>query len=476
MKSIKPNQAPNSLPIFGHVVPLLRDPLRFFGSLSEFGDLVRVNFGPSPVYIACSPELTDRILRDDRTYDKGGVLVERARETFGNGVATCPHDRHRRQRRLVQPAFTPARIATYVEAMSHQIARATASWHVDQPLDVFAEMKAITARTSLATMFAQTALSDTELDIMLDDLTAIVKYTYARMVMPHWMANLPVFVNNRFHRARNRVSDVMRSIITDRRAEGIDHDDLLSALLLEDQTDDRLTDSEIIDQCVTFFAAGTDTIATTVAWALHLLAEHPEYEWSVHTEISTVLGGKTVTYDDLPQLRTVGHVINETLRLYPPIWFFTRTVTRPTQLGAYHLPQGTTVAYSPYVIHHLPDRHPDPERFDPGRWTDRRDATRPSGSTMIPFGGGARKCIGDTLAMAECTLILSSLCAGWSFQQASGVRPKPLVRSVLHPSHLFMVPTRRRPEADRRIEMPEYSAALDNSPRPISQPTSTETR
>jgi len=442
--------APRTRPLLGNAVALLHHPLRLLTSLPAQGDLVRIGFGPLPVYMVCSPELAHQVLMDDRTFDKGGLIFDRVREVTGNGLTSCPHRDHRRQRRLIQPAFHRVRLSRYAEVMTEQIAEVSGSWRAGYPVDVLTAMQTITARTLVATMFADSSLPDTVVEEMIDDLNTQVRGMYLRMFMPFALSRLPVLGNLRYQQARARLRRAIGSIIANRRHSRSDQGDLLSALLAARDSagqdgggDQGLTDSELIDQCVTFFIAGTDTTAAVLAWALHLLALNPDVEGQLHAEVDSVVAGATATIDDLDRLRTTGSIITETLRLYPPIWLATRTVTRDTRLGKHLLRAGTTIAYSPYVLQHRSDVYSDPERFAPDRWRSTEGAGRPPRGTLVPFGAGARKCIGDDFGVTEATLTLASVARQWRLTHVPGIRVRPALRAVLSPRGLHMLPTPR---------------------------------
>lgn len=136
-------------------------------------------------------------------------------------------------------------------------------------------------------------------------------------------------------------------------------------------------------------------------------------------------GDRPARVDDLPQLRVTSRIVTETLRLRPPAWLVTRTVTADTTLGDYPLPAGTIVVFSPYLIHHRPDQYRDPASFDPDRWTDARYSDympRPS-NAFIPFGSGARKCIGDQYSCVQAILILATIATRWRLELLPGQKP-----------------------------------------------------
>jgi len=167
-------QAPGALPFLGHALPLLRDPLRYLVSLPAYGDLVQIRIGPFRAIVVCDPALTQEVLVNDRTFDKGGVLFDRIRESFGSGLATCPHQRHRRQRRLTQPAFHYSRFPAYTQVMAEQIAIVVDGWSDGQTIDVLSEMQRISARVLLGTMFS-TSLTPATITQSMDDLETVFR-------------------------------------------------------------------------------------------------------------------------------------------------------------------------------------------------------------------------------------------------------------------------------------------------------------
>ncbi|WP_312018461.1 cytochrome P450 [Streptomyces sp. I05A-00742] len=440
--------AAGGLPLLGHLIPLLRDPLGFLTRLPEDGDLVRVRVGPLQVLVVCSPDLMGEVLRDDRTFDKGGPVFDRVREFAGNGLGTCPHDEHRRQRRLLQPAFHPARLPGYAPAITARTVEATGSWQDGQILDVFAVMQELSARITADTLFS-TATPPEVLSQALGDVNTLLNAIPVRMATPRLLDRLPTRGNRRYHQARARLPRTLQHIVTERRAAGTDHGDLLSMLLTACDPDSgpaeqKLTDEEIIDQVVTFFLGGADTSASVLASALHLLGQHPEIEKRLHTEVDAVLDGRPATHADLPHLELTDRVLTETLRLWPPGWIFTRTCTADTHLGRYAVPAGTSIVCSPYPLHRQADLYPDPDRFDPDRWAPDHPCP-PRRAAFIPFGGGARKCIGDRFSTTEMVLALATIVGRWRLEPLPGTPVRPTLGLALHPGGLRMRAVARIP-------------------------------
>jgi cytochrome P450 len=435
--------APRALPLLGHALPLVRDPLGFVASLPAHGDLVRFQLGPQSVVMVCDPALVRQVLLDDRTFDKGGPLYDRARETFGDGLVTCPHAAHRRQRRLCQPAFHPSRLPAYAQAMADSAHATVASWHDGQIIDATTEMTGLTVRCAVQTMFA-TALTPQATRHAYDDATTILGGIFWRTITPAPLLRLPLPANRRYQRAQTRLRHTAAGIIAARRAEGADHGDLLSAFLTATDPDSprptaTFSDEELIDQVVTFFGTGSETTAHTLAWALYLLARHPEVERRVHAEVDHVLAGAPAAHAHVSALDLTARVITETLRLYPPGWLATRTVTRDTELAGIPMPAGTTLAYSPYLLHHRADLHEEADRFDPDRWS----GTQPDRAAYLPFGAGARKCIGEAFALTEAVLSLATVVSGWRVHPLTTRLARPVVRAGLSPRGLRLRVTAR---------------------------------
>lgn len=428
-------RAPGALPLLGHAARMIRDPYGFFAALPAHGELVDIEMGPFKATVVTSAELTHQVLMDDRAFDKGGRVYERTREVLGDGVVTCPHKEHRRLRRLAQPAFSATRHKAYARLMCEQIDLVTDAWSHGQEVDVLADMTTVAARTGVAAFFAG-HLSSPDLAKTPEDLTTVSHGVYRRMLLPEPLAKIPTPGKRRYDRSRARLRSTIDGVIADYRRTGDDHGDLLSMLLAT--TEDELTDTELNDAAITFFFGATDTIAITISWALHLISMDRRIEEGLHREVDAVLAGRAAVHDDLDRLVLTKQIIIETLRLYPPIWIFTRKVSHDTPLGEHRIPAGTDVVICPYLIHHSSELYPDAERFDPSRWDGKglEHVRKPSQKAIIPFGAGARKCMGDAFAINEITLALASITARWRMQAVAPTAVRRAPGAILGPTGL----------------------------------------
>jgi pentalenene oxygenase len=370
-----------------------------------------------------------QVLVDSRTFDKGGPLFERARMLVGNGLVSSMREDHRQQRRMLQPAFHPARMPGYVQLMQQEIDSFLSEWEDERPLDVSDAMHALTLRITARTMFATTVTDRPIIPEVAHCMPIIMRGVYKRMVAPlRLQEKLPTPGNRRYNEVRARMHQIIRETIELQRQAGTDRGDLLSLLIAarDEETRHRLSDEEVYDQIMTLLIGGTETTGNTMTWAFHVLAELPEVETRLHAELDEVLGGRAPTFEDLPRLDYTWRVLHETLRMYPPAWLLTRTTVRETELAGHRLPEGSIVMYSPYMMGHNPALFADPERFDPDRWLPERAKDIPRGA-MVPFSAGSRKCIGDAFGRAETTLALATIASRWRLRPTPGAKPHTAV-------------------------------------------------
>ncbi|WP_369256911.1 cytochrome P450 [Streptomyces sp. R35] len=423
-------QAPGALPIVGHLFPLLRDPLRFLNTLPSYGDLVQIRLGTQTAVVVCRPELVQQVLLHDRTYDKGGPIIERIGNALGDGLASCPHSAHRRQRRSLQPAFSRTCLREYAALMTQQIDTLTIGWSDGRTVDVAAQMYDFASDTIARTLFTAEAARPA-IDTVKECLPDIFRGIYQQAVLPPWLSRLPLPPNVRYERARNRASAAVSKTISLYRQDDETHGDVLSMLLkTHDDAGEVLGDAEIHAQIMTLLVAGIESTAVALTWAVHLLCQNPDVQERLRTETAKVLGTRTATWDDLPQLDLARRVITETLRIYPPGWILTRTTATEARLADAVIPPETTLIYSPYLMHHDERFNPRPSSFDPDRWLPEQEHVR---GAFIPFGGGARKCIGDNYAMTLATLALSTIVAQWRLSSGDHQLPHIEPRVTLTP-------------------------------------------
>ncbi|KOG34574.1 cytochrome P450 [Streptomyces resistomycificus] len=400
--------------------------------------------------MACHPELAHQVLMDPRTFDKGGPLYDRLRQLMGEGVVTCPHHAHRRQRRLLQPDFRASRVADHTDMMGREAEAVCRRWRAGDRVDVSAATMAVTTRAMNRVLFSDSLGSAAAAEVR-ECLAVIVRGLFVRTAVPvDALFRVPTPSNRRYRDAVGRVRAIVDEVVAQRRlgGPGGGRRDVLDTLLSAARgAASPVTGQEVRDQLVTLLLTGVESTALCLASALDLLARHPEAERRLHAEVDSVLAGRpTPGPDELARLTYTRCVVDETLRHRPPGWLFTRVTTEETTLAGHRLPKGATVLYSPYLLQHDPASFAEPERFLPERWLPGQAGAVRQGA-MIPFATGSRKCLGDTFALAETTLALATIAGRWRLRHLPGHRERPRPAATLGPRSLVMTcePRAQRP-------------------------------
>ena len=423
-------------PLVGNLPQFQRRPLAtLLRAAREGGDVARIDLASERSYLLSNPEHVRHVLQENprnyvKGYDKVAVLL-------GNGLVMSEGAFWRRQRRLMQPAFHRKRLAGFAEVMVEETAQMLDGWEVRAsagvPLDVAMEMTLLTQRIIVKTMFGGDVREEGE-GISRAFETAL-RGIDARFVIPLWMTRLPLPVNRRFERALSTIDEAVHRIISERRGRGKgDGDDLLGMLMgaRDEETGEAMSDGQIRDEVTTMYLAGHETTAVTLAWAWYLLSKSPEVARGVREEVGRVLGNRTPGVEDLKDLAYTRAVIDETLRLYPPAWMVSRKAVGEDEIGGYRIPPGQILFLSPYVVHRRADLWPNPEGFDPRRFTPGNGDDRPR-FAYFPFGGGPRMCIGSNFALMEATLVVAMVMQRYRLDLVPGQTVEPTPKGTLRP-------------------------------------------
>ncbi|MDB4887548.1 MAG: Cytochrome [Gemmatimonadetes bacterium] len=415
------------------LLAMTRRPLEFLPALQrERGDVAGFRFGRQVIALLSAPDdIRDVFVTNARGFHKGRGL-ERAKLLLGEGLLTSEGEVHLRQRRLAQPAFHRARVAAYGETMARYAARRIAGWRDGATIDVSREMAAYTLAVVGKTLFdADIEDEAPEIGRALSD--SLAAFNFSVLPFAELLLKLPFPVVRRFNRARARLDATIYRLIAERRASGEDRGDLLSMLLLAQDTEGGgggMTDLQLRDEAMTILLAGHETTANALTWALHLVATHPDVAERLHAEVDA-LGAAPAGADDVARLPYARAVLAETMRLYPPAWIVGRRALEAYEVGGYTLPPRTIVLMSQWVVHRDPRWWPDAGRFQPARWLaggSANDPARPKFS-YFPFGAGTRVCIGEQFAWMEGVLALAAIVRGWRLEMVPGhpVVPQPIV-------------------------------------------------
>jgi len=442
--SQRPARLPRALPLLGHALHLLRDPLTFVTTARPLGDVVKIRIGPRPAYLVNNPDLMRDIqVKEVKKYSKG-VQYDKARPTLGNGLNTAGGEEHLKHRRLVQPAFHHSRIAGYTTIMRELALQLTESWRDGDRIALDQELNQLTLKIVGKTLFS-TELGSEVIDEVLRSMPIFLEGIAKRVLAPtQLLEKLPTAENRRINEANRRLRSVLDRTIAEYRRSGVDHGDMVSMLLLarDEETGEGLGDLQVRDEAITMLLAGSETTSTLLSWVFHVLGQRPDIEARLHAEADEVLGDGPMTLEQIGRLAYARRVISEALRLYPPGWLVSRRTNEPVTLGGLALPAGASVLFSPYSLHRDPGIYAAPDSFDPDRWLPERakDIPRPA---YIPFGAGNRQCIGDEFALMEAIIVLATIASKWRMRPVPGVNVRMRPVLVLRPSELPMVPQMR---------------------------------
>ena len=427
---------------------LRRDPLAFFTRLArQYGDVVPFKAGLRRFVLVNHPDHVRGLLVTSASHFIKSPALRRAKVTLGEGLLTSEGDLHKRQRRLAQPAFYAPRVADYTPDMVAETLRLRGRWRDGQPIDIHREMTELALLIAARTLFGTTVESDVH---RIGHAMSTAVGMFRRVLMPGGLiaAMLPFPHTLEYWSARRFLFHTVRRIITQRRSRPRDPHarDFLSLLLnAQDHEGDggSMSDQQLHDEVITLFSAGHETTANLLTFTWHLLSQHPHVRQRFEEEIDQVLAGREPTPDDVPQLTYTRMVLAESMRLYPPAWTVTRQAAKPWSVGGIDVPPGHIVIVSQWVMHRDPRFWPDPDRFDPERFTEQAKASRPR-YAYFPFGAGPRSCIGEPFAWLEAALVLATLAQTWRLERR-GPADLPLEPTItLRPRGPVMMTVRRR--------------------------------
>lgn len=420
----------------GCLAEFRRDILGFYSRMArEYGDVATFILARRRLILINHPDLIEQVLvTQAKNYGKLTYVLQLIMPIVGTGLLTSEGDLWLRQRRLIQPAFAKQRLAGYAEPIVAYTQRMLDTWGQGEVRDIYEDMMRLTLEISAKLLFDADVSGDTA---QLGQALEVMMHNF----LQRWGSFLPLPVsfptpsNLRYLRSIRQVDEIIYRVIAERRASKIERQDVLSILLrARDEDGSRMSDRQLRDEAVTLFLAGHETTANAMSFTWYLLAQHPEILAKVRAEVQQVVGNRLPTAADVPNLRYTESVILEAMRLFPPAYAFGRKARQDCELGGYRVPAGTTVIVSQWVMHRDPRFWDNPDKFEPERWLDGR-ARQIHRFAYFPFGGGARLCIGNSLAMLETVLMLAVMSAHGRMDLVPGppLQLRPAV--TLKPAH-----------------------------------------
>lgn len=422
---------PKPKPVVGNLLEFRKGQLAFVTRLQrEYGKVSTFYFGKNPMVMFTTPEAVRYVLVENAKNFTIRESTQSLRLIIGDGLLTTDGEFHRQQRRLMLPAFHRKRVESYRDIMIAYTQRMLQDWQSGQQVDIAVEMQQLTLRIVGKALFDVDLTGESHaLGQAFDDMRDYPNRRRFRFAVLGWPINLPFMPYAKFKRAKALLDKTVYDIIAQRHATGEDTGDVLSMLLAaRDEDGSALTDVQLRDEIMTLLAAGHETTSNALTWTFYLLSQHPAERDKLLAELRSVLNGRTPTVEDLTQLPYLEMVVKESMRLFPPAWILGRRGVGDYELEGYHLPAGSFVMLSPWVMHHMAEYFVEPERFYPERFDPEIGEKHPNFS-YFPFGAGSRMCIGSTFAMMEARLLLATIIQQYSPMLVAGhpVEPKPRV-------------------------------------------------
>ena len=434
-----PIRGPRGLPFIGvqvNVVRYLADPIGRSLALRKLGEVVAVTDRNPALVMAFGAERNRDVLSNTAVYenDREFPVKTPPGSSLGHLANALTHqagEGHKRHRRLLMPAFQKTALDAYAPDIVSVAEAALARWPVGQTVDVAELTRELVQYIAVRCLFGldwkkgdrgvSRAAAET-LELITSPLAAALPFRIPRTPYARLLT------------VADELVTLLRTLIDEKRQQGAGANDALALVLRASEMDDaRFGDDELVGEAAMLYIAGHDTQARALAWTLFLLGQHPHVLADVLDEIDSVLRGGPPDLSHLPKLVLVDRVLKESMRVLAPVPVsFLKVAQTEARLGEHTLPRGAKVVLSPFVTHRDPDVYPEPARFRPERW----ERLSPTLYEYLPFGAGARMCIGATFSTLAMRLVLPMILQRYRTTLAPGARVSRLVRAnILAPRY-----------------------------------------
>ena len=437
------------VPLLGSLPWLLSDRRFEFlcDNARDLGGLYCLDLGTIRTFVVTHPELASHVfVSNAQAYEKGGGFWAAVRELMGNGLPVSDGELWRRQRRMLQPEFNQERIERQTEMIGDIIDEFLVDLQRGPKIrDIQAWTTELVSSIVLRTLFSTSidyeafARVHAGMEIVANQLLLGI----ATHSLPHWV---PLPGRRAFLDAVATTDEIVMGIIAERRRSGVHGQDLLGRMLdlVDDETQQSMSDRQLRDEAVALYVAGYETTASAIAFVLWKLAERPHFVEKLREELARNEVGERPTGADLNELKLLNQFVYESLRILPPIPVIPRQARVDDELAGQHIPAGSMVLIDMIGLHHNPTVWPDPSRFDPSRFEPENAAKRHRMAWM-PFGIGQRMCLGKAVAMLEAKLVVAMLCRRFDLKMIASRPPKLQLKASLRTKDGIWVELEPRP-------------------------------
>lgn len=431
-------RGPKPLPLIGTMLSLynlLDDPVKIAFNLRNQGNVVAlIDQNPAVVFIF-GAERNREILSQSALFQHDEDLIKAppgsAMSKMRYGMVVINGDLHKRHRKLMQPAFQKSALDGYATDIVATTRVMLERWKVGEVSKIDDLCREATLAMAMKCFYGLDIGNDAHKLGHLAEEWGKTLVAPTTILMPF---NIPGFGYWKSLKMGEEVVNYLDAIIEKKRQLGDGQKDVMWMIMNSRDNDGKtLSDDELAAQAAALFFAGHETTAITLAWTVFLLERHPAIHAALMTEINTVLGGRDPGSDDINRMPMLDRVIKESMRILPAVPFlFMRVCAENSTVGGFAVPKGSNIMLSPLAAHHDPNIYPDPKRFRPDRWIDKP----PSPYDYMPFGVGARACIGMLFAERALRLMIPMVLQRFRFAMPAGTRVNRLTRgNILHPRH-----------------------------------------
>ncbi len=404
-----------------------------------FGDTFRFYLGGlKEAIVTTSPAVIQHVLKTNaENYKKSEIQVKRMGHFLGKGLLTTHGEPWRIQRRLIQRGFDRKQLEILSSIMQDSLRESLLEFDRQVslgPVDIYPQLMKMTFSMVAKSLFGA-RLKDDDIELVSHTISTVQEFIVQQTIQPYLNPWFAVSGELRRHEEmRTRADSILLQYIRARRNQDPGHD-LLQILMDARYSDgEGMSDALILSESMQLLVAGHETSSNALSWLLYLLSSRPDVLERVRAEFLSVLGEAPLSFADVPRFEFTTQVIMEALRLYPPFWMIDRMAVADDRVGEVVIPRGSMVIVFVHGAHHAERYWPDPETFDPGRFTKANEKLH-TPFTHLPFGGGPRGCIGGNYAMLQILMILSELLRRYDLQLTPGqkIEPRPMV--ILRPKY-----------------------------------------
>lgn len=422
------------------LTPLMRkDPIAFGEEMfKRYGNAVKFSVGPYKVIALNDPAHHHWVLKENGENYIKGKAFEKMEPVMGTGLLTAPNEIWRQNRAIVNPLFRLNRLPIYhqkiTESCQEFIQKLKSRRNPDSSFDVHQSLMDLTLAIITRSIFDMDFASDPKVAIAIHDFMIGMEAQLFHLFS--WQKYIPIPKNLRALRALKYLDSIAYDLIAKRRNDFEGRADLISLLIQASKSAGAkgITDRYLRDEVLNFLIAGHETTASALSFCLYQLTEHPEVLSRVQKEIQEVLGERDLKFEDLERFEYLDKVINESMRILPPVWAISREAKADDLIDGHHIPKGCIVTVAPYFVHHREDIWPDPKKFLPERFDEEEIKKRPK-NCFHPFGLGPRTCIAEIFARMEMKTFLILFLRAFNMKLDAHVAVVPFATVTLRPKN-----------------------------------------